>query len=98
MADSRLTVDQQSADSFLGELFFIFSLRRVYTFILDLFGQSSPQEDGLFGSEGAPFRQNGGLFSGGGNLFDDEDGEKVCNCSQQLPAPYKRLVDEMKRN
>ena len=48
------------------------------TSILDLFGQSSPQEDGLFGSEGTPFKQKGGLFSGGGNLFDDVDGEKVC--------------------
>ena len=48
------------------------------TSILDLFGQSSPQEDGLFGSEGTPFRQKGGLFSGGGNLFDDVEGEKVC--------------------
>ena len=53
-------------------------LRRAYIYILDLFGQSSPQEDGLFGSEGTPFRQKGGLFSGGGNLFDDVDGEKVC--------------------
>ena len=53
-------------------------LRRPYIYILDLFGQSSPQEDGLFGSEGTPFRQKGGLFSGGGNLFDDVGGEKVC--------------------
>lgn len=44
----------------------------------DLFGQSSPQEDGLFASEGAPFAKKGGLFSGGGNLFDDvEEGDKV---------------------
>ena len=44
----------------------------------DLFSQSSPQEDGLFGSEGTPFAKKGGLFSGGGNLFDDfEDKYKV---------------------
>lgn len=43
-----------------------------YCFVLsDLFSQSSPQEDGLFGSEGTPFAKKGGLFSGGGNLFDD---------------------------
>jgi len=43
----------------------------------DLFGQSSPQEDGLFASEGTPFGKKGGLFSGGGNLFDDVEGDKV---------------------
>lgn len=42
-----------------------------------VFGQSSPQEDGLFGSEGTPFAKKGGLFSGGGNLFDDAEGDKV---------------------
>ncbi|RMX42087.1 hypothetical protein pdam_00001226 [Pocillopora damicornis] len=42
----------------------------------DLFSQSSPQEDGLFGGEGTPFTKKGGLFSGGGNLFDDVDEDK----------------------
>ena len=51
----------------------------------DLFGQSSPQEDGLFGSEGTPFAKKGGLFSGGGNLFDDvEGGDKVLKKVDQV--------------
>ena len=36
----------------------------------DLFGQPSPEEDGLFSP-------GGGLFSTGGKLFDDDDAEDV---------------------
>lgn len=40
--------------------------------VIDLFAQPSEGDDGLFGSEGSPFTKKGGLFSGGGGLFDDE--------------------------
>lgn len=43
----------------------------------DLFSESSPKENSLFESEGTPFGKKGGLFSGGGNLFDDVEADKV---------------------
>ena len=43
----------------------------------DLFSKSSPKENGLFESEGTSFGKKGGLFSGGGNLFDDVEADKV---------------------
>ena len=51
--------------------------KEICLLLSDLFSQSSPQEDGLFGGEGTPFAKKGGLFSGGGNLFADVDGDKV---------------------
>lgn len=42
----------------------------------ELFSKSSPQQDSLFESEGTPFGKRAGLFSGGGNLFDDVEGDK----------------------
>lgn len=38
----------------------------------DLFAPPSAEDDGLFGDAG-PFKKKGGLFSGGGGLFDDND-------------------------
>lgn len=58
-------------------VFLTSSVLTVFFVISDLFGQSSPQEDGLFGGEGTPFGKKGGLFSVGGNLFDDFEGDKV---------------------
>jgi len=40
---------------------------------VDLFAQPSEGDDGLFGSGGSPFAKKGGLFTGGGGLFDDEN-------------------------
>ena len=48
----------------------------IFSHFADLFGPSSPQEDGLFEGTGSPFGKKKGLFSGGGNLFDDVE-EKV---------------------
>lgn len=57
--------------------FFLTFFKCPFLLLSDLFSQSSPQEDGLFGGEGTPFAKKGGLFSGGGNLFDDVDEDKV---------------------
>lgn len=58
-------------------LYFIYYFTdKVISLFLDLFAQPSVEDDGLFSSEASPFTKKGGLFSGGGGLFDD-DGSKV---------------------
>ena len=82
---SHSSVDKHSVTAEDGEKwsckineYFLYTFSKCSFLLLsDLFSQSSPQEDGLFGGEGTPFTKKGGLFSGGGNLFDDVDEDKV---------------------